>query len=346
MPRWAEILVIVGVAVVVAFAILVISRLRTQDTVQALSAPDPALVRARAIPSLPADLLDVSALPPPRPSGELEAALAEALPPGLEVAAASLSPTVGSQPGQPAAPQALPLRASPALALSDVTGPPPPPDGAASDAEAPSDVEEPNDAETVDATDAALAVVVSRDAVSAIEAPVPPGSHEELVLLRAAEEALARLHAVRLRGDVPRQTTLDEAKRLEAILSRLPEGRRQELNALLDRGYRRVGTVEVGPDGVAVVRGVGLGNTEADDRPGDLRGVSDSVRALERKLGVTPTAPVQTRPAATNPTYLPSVEASPTAPTPAVPTPAGTTRAAPSPAAAPSALPSATSTPL
>jgi hypothetical protein len=333
-PRWAEMVVIAVIGVVLIGALMVYAKYKTQrDT------PPPTSVVAGS-----------SVKPAPEPSSAVVATTRKPTtrkPTTVEdvelAAAMAVQTTVVTKPTAavdpaPAAPTAAALAGLPAAVRVVAAD-----SGTSGDGDTSGGSDAPGDNATVGI--AAPAEVGGNDTAAGVAAPTVPegaqqegeseggktaeekagakpkfpagpvkaGTREELLLLAHAERSLKRIQALRLRTDIPPQARINEERRLRAILSRLPEKSRAEMESWIS------GVDQPAPkNGGLEDAGVGAQNPDereagkVDDNNRAVKETSRKVRSLSKRLDTPPPRP--SRPTV-NPRALPAARP-PTAGTP------------------------------
>lgn len=317
MPRWAEMIGIVTVGLLLTGSIMVYAKWTNQ--------------RARERASVPADSPDVAAvaavaLPSDKPrtpsASEVDAAARRAMRHVALKAAASRRSARAAEPAPVMAPvpaetgePTLPLPSlGPGL---DPNVPPPQPVRSVQDELA--DLVDVHAAITEDTEGVVMAIVDG--------SPVPPpvvaeakrldaaalsrvkrGSKAELALLQKAEQALEDLYSMRLTRSRTPAVAEERRKELAAVMNQLPPATRQELQTWLDSGYntarRPPGAGSPYQDGAAGVapgqRAVGT-----DDTPADVLRLRSRIGTLTRTHGPV-AAPARSARAPVNPAKIPS----------------------------------------
>ncbi len=307
MPRWAEMVVIGVIGVVLFGALMVFAKYKLQSNAPP---PGPATATAPAATEPPAD--DSKATPEKETTSlqDLEAAAAEAVsatsvsPPPTEstpqpAPVPTVAPTAVAEPG-PAAPAAeatVAPPADPAVALeTDTVGEAPGTEGVAAPA-------------VPDGVDEAKA----KEGLEKRKQPVKPGSREELLLLAEAERTLRRLKGLRLRTDIPPAAREQVQARLDAIMDRLPDESRKEMEAWIaqsqPRDERPAGEPVEAGEASTITNEIDDRKLGTDDTPAAERNVKNKVDKLSSQLGVK--RPNTTPPSygKVNPTILPAAKA-------------------------------------
>ena len=310
MPRWAEMIGIVTVGLLLTGSIMVYAKWTNQRARERASAP---------ADSPPAPAIAAATLPSEKPrtpsASEVDAAARRAMSQvGRKTAPPRVAPVMAPVPAETGEPT-LPLPSlGPGL---DPNEPPPKPVRSVQD-------------ELADLVDAHVGITDDTEGVimAIVDgAPVPPpvaedekkpdaaalsrvkrGSKAELVLLQKAEQALEDLYSMRLTRTRTPAAAEERRKELAAVMNQLPPATRQELQTWLDSGYntarRPPGAGSPYQDGAAGVapgqRAVGT-----DDTPADVLRLRSRIGSLTRTHGPVAAPARPTRPPV-NPSNLPS----------------------------------------
>lgn len=296
MPKWAEMVVLAVVGLVLTGAVMVYAKFSTQRRVdKSLTAGAPAAGSASSDPHA------IEGSPPTAgPSTEdIERAAAKAVtsatltpppaPPEREMGPPEAAMVVPKGPAPPR--QEEPIETSQTLIGPPLAAAPDPEELAGVKLEDEAGEEKGElDAELEPEEEKTKAVVAKK------QEGAKPGSKAELALLQDAQRSLRRLHQLKLRTDVSPAASLEEAARLKRVLNQLDPKTRAHVQAAIDKGYNarnRAPDIVGSLDGSAVKavrpqdRPVGV-----DDRPSDVKALHSRITGLRQRLGVkTPSAP-------------------------------------------------------
>ena len=345
MPRWAEMIVIAVIGIVLTGAIMVYAKFSSQKAREAAEAQN----RNVSTESSPT-ALTTAVVKPTSPPGEAE----RSVPTLAEVEAAAEAATQrlqesteeGAEPEEPEEPRGTTVAPAPTGVPAPAEGPGNTeptgsvpiamPEVVGDNAEAPAAGEAlPTEEEAAALTGADGEPEGAEEGEGAEEeeeeepeepesqgvaaagepAPVPRGSREELLLLAQAERTLQQLHRLRLHqtaGLRARDAARQHAEKIQTIMAQLPEETRREMQAWIDSGYNaQVQGVSETEGSVGGAQGAEIGDREmgrVDDRPGDVRSLGNRIDSLSNQLGAE--RPRTRGPApVVNPRNLPSARA-------------------------------------
>ncbi len=286
MPRWAEIVVLMVIGLVVTVGIMVYAKYTTQEKTSQTQASASSTVSLEA----PTASSDSQSLEEVDRAAAKAVANARLSPPEVEpksktVLASEMGPPLAAMSTPPPPPMVVPVpttepraeRVGPPLAVA------PKPTGPVDELEP---ATESNELDEPLEADEEKASVTAKKAKS-----VAPGSEAELAVLLRAQKSLRRLHALKLRGDVAPAASQEEARRLTLLLNQLAPKTRAQVQALIDKGYnarnRRIDLV--GKAGAAAVQSHDLADRQLGkfkDTPSDVRAIRARIESLRGRLGL------------------------------------------------------------
>lgn len=332
MPRWAEMIGLAVIGIVVVGALMVYAKIRTTSQKAAAEAIDAkARAERREMPAALAESTEPTAeRDKPLSAVEAEAAAARA------VARVNLS---AAEPAAAAAPQPRAAKPTPA---SEVV---PPPDGVKTAEAAPVEPGkagadpakiEPGDDPEKKPADGQAKVETDGDKTAEagkageekddeaegdkeVRLPTPPqvarGTKEELVLLQKAEASLKRLHMLYLRKDIPPEARSKEERRLRYLVAQLPDESKKAMQTWIAADNQRfLSTLAAQTPDEAAAKSKDVAEREvgkADDRPNSEKKIEERIEQLQRAIGGAPPAETGTprpseAPAQVNPATLPT----------------------------------------